>query len=630
MTDKPGDWILRVEGVNFNDTIFNTNDLSTIRGASLTLEAVGYELDYWLQLNHPAINFERIYIGGSQAVFKLFSLTHGAVKALADAVRAYLRAAINHGSDWPPYVGPDDLDRFAELAPVDQLRYLKTPSEHMVFVIDAERISDPSPDPQSALKMTINKAHQRSRRRQMRAPNLPRSPGAGAVSGAIADRALLRCPIDPDRQIYDDRADKNCTVVVGRDQFKKAVEYNNPGTGLPDADLSKGLKRVHVSKRVADLRPYGRDARRTLYPVQIGQGTYRKLYGKGLFKTHDFARSFEDIIQDPPDGLPVSLKGKLAYLYLDGNSFSKIRDASDFSRFSAMCEAVSKAMLTGLLERYLDKSPAGAVDPAYCIEKLVRLRTERDVWKIQYRQLMRVETLIFGGEDACLVTPAWLAFEIASLLLTRAQEEGTRQAVNLASGIMPSYRAGVLICDAHTPARRAVAVAGALCEDAKNAYGDQEPRPSISFHISESQDLPEVAGNTEDMMTALRGAQFRGNGCDQKSTNRAFRALYDGWKAQVTRIVALKKSLARSQLYAIIQELESHPADGLDARHRRFDALISTYVKRSRVGFDGEKIRQRLPCDHETPLVLRLKILAELWDYIDPLGRNDQTPEGAS
>lgn len=32
---EKADWILRVEGVNFDDTVFNTNDLSTIRGASL-------------------------------------------------------------------------------------------------------------------------------------------------------------------------------------------------------------------------------------------------------------------------------------------------------------------------------------------------------------------------------------------------------------------------------------------------------------------------------------------------------------------------------------------------------------------------------------------------------------------
>jgi len=628
MTEQTGDWILRIEGVNFVETVFNTTDLSTIRGASLTLEAIGYEIEAWFAVSKIVPKPERVYIGGSQAVFKLPGYTATTAHQRADDLRKYLAAPINFPSDWPAFVEPKKLANFGQFRPDEQLRFLETPSEHMTFVVDVEEIA--SGDAKAQLKIAINKAHMRSRRRQMRAPNLPRSPGARAKSGLLADRARLRCPIDPDRQIADDPSDKGSTLVVGKDQFGGSIEYLDPTTGQPPR-LTTGVKRICVSKRVADLRPYGRDARRTLYPVQIGPDEYRKLNAKGLFDTHDFARSFDDILANPPAGLAPSVRGKLAYVYLDGNKFSTIRDASDFVKFAEMVDSIKKEMLTTLLTHFLDRSPGGAVNDIYCRERNIYTRTSREKWGSDQRQLMRVETLILGGEDACLVVPAWLAFEITELLLQVAQDTGNRLVPTLGAGTPTpevSFRAGVLICDARTPARRAVAVADALCSDAKVAYkkaaGDK-PTSCLSFHIAESQDLPEYTGSTETMMAELRGPKFSVG--DQKATNAAFRAILPDWQRQAGDLIELKSTFARSQLYRLIDELESFPRDTTDERHKRFDKFVRTYMNRARTAFDGEKLRQKLPCGHDVPLVLRLKILAELWDYVDPFGSKATTLE---
>lgn len=371
------------------------------------------------------------------------------------------------------------------------------------------------------------------------------------------------------------------------------------------------------------MRPYGRDARRTLYPVQIGVENYRALIAKGLFVTHDFANSFEDITAEPPKGLAPSVPGKLAYVYLDGNGFSKIRDAADFAMFAKMCDEISRAMLTGLLNRFLDGSANPDSKPIWSFGRDISTRTAPHIWGKDHRQLMRLETLIFGGEDACLVMPAWLAFDVTSLMLKLAGDAGNAAVATWGLVDPPkiSFRAGVLICDARTPARRAVDVAKTLCEDAKLAYGTSA-QSAISFHISESHDLPEYPGA---MLEALRGPQF-GTFADQATTNTAFRATMVDWHIQESNVIALKKStFARSQLYALIQELDGDQGATKD-QSARFDKFVATYLNRKRDKFSATDLRDKLPCDPGLPLVLRLKVLAELWDYVDPF--KTKTTEG--
>ena len=63
------DWVLRVEGVNLDDTVFNGNAISALRGASLVLEAFGYELSKELQM--AGTPFEPVLLASSQSVFRL-------------------------------------------------------------------------------------------------------------------------------------------------------------------------------------------------------------------------------------------------------------------------------------------------------------------------------------------------------------------------------------------------------------------------------------------------------------------------------------------------------------------------------------------------------------------------------
>jgi CRISPR/Cas system CSM-associated protein Csm3 (group 7 of RAMP superfamily) len=107
---------------------------------------------------------------------------------------------------------------------------------------------------------------------------------------------------------------------------------------------------------VADLRPYGHDAKRMLYPVMItGRNSSSKFplhdyVRAGLFRQEvgpkarnfDFARHFEDIVKDAPEGLSESAKGKLAMMHFDGIEFGAVR-ADSKTCYRKFVEAVEAA-----------------------------------------------------------------------------------------------------------------------------------------------------------------------------------------------------------------------------------------------------------------------------------------------
>lgn len=91
-----GSFLLRVEGVNFDATVYETNDISTIRGASLALLRLGdHVLDALTAL--PGVqNPELVFNGASQAVLS------GETSLSADTLRQQVADRLA-GVDSPPF-----------------------------------------------------------------------------------------------------------------------------------------------------------------------------------------------------------------------------------------------------------------------------------------------------------------------------------------------------------------------------------------------------------------------------------------------------------------------------------------------------------------------------------------------
>lgn len=381
-----------------------------------------------------------------------------------------------------------------------------------------------------------------------------------------------------------------------------------------------------LSTRSADLRNYGRDARRTLYPVTLGPTRTETLHGLGLFRIDrqepgfDFAQSFHDIVADPPAGLPVSLRGKMAFLYFDGNGFSAARAVVDIGKFGEAVAEARAETLTELLSFFMSDGD----DKALVYRRSTNIRRPgskpRDKPANEQMNLMRLETLVAGGEDFSLVVPAWLAWDVAWRMLDWLDTAGQVASARLLDGRPLGYRAGMVICHHRTPARRATAFAEALCEDAKKVkekFGE-DPEPALSLHIVESHDVPEVPRLGGPDLVDVRRASFDPQDPPKLGENygRAFRFTNADRVALNDDLAWLKAQFPRSQVYNLLE----HDGD--------FDRAMHDMANRARKQADPEEVTRRLapPAGWsqgagsvQDPQRLRLIQIAELWDYFQPL-----------
>ena len=370
-----GGYVLRVEGVNLDATAFNTQDISTIRGSSLTLENA---LRVWYE-NPPDPALKQVYCGGSQLVFHIPDADTSRAEELAQVMR----------------------DRLSEpTAPADP----PAPQGRMRWVVDIAPID---PADEKPTDRAIDRATTLNRRRQLRSPTMV-MPESYALSGDRRHDAV--CPIDPKLPVS-----KGTTVPVRADQFRLAVK-------VPDEDGGK-TRRIPVSARSAALFTYGRNARSSLYRDDLENDPM-----KGI----SYAQSFHDLVMEPPDGTPLSLQNKVAVLYFDGTGFGQLRADMGYEPFSKQVEKLFGTILPHIRDDVFRKGMKGKDHPRYSVFKW-------DPQVRDDQAHMRFETLLFGGEDLNIVVPSWLGWDIAQRVLGRTVQfnEGTGgEAMYLRCGLL--------------------------------------------------------------------------------------------------------------------------------------------------------------------------------------------------
>ena len=203
----------------------------------------------------------------------------------------------------------------------------------------------------------------------------------------------------------------------------------------------------------------------------------------------DHVDSLHDLVDAPSIHLPVSLKSKMAVLYLDGNRFTHIRnnDVLKDGGLNAMKD-LSKAILAKQKEMIV------------AMHEHMQLHPE--VWMTGPDQTkFRLETLLIGGDEMLFVMPAWGALEMLAVMSEHLTykfpytAQGREQTANL------SYSAGMTICNYKTPIREAKSLAMRLCEMAKT--NSDRKRTSAQYMVLESNDPP--TGPLERAWTNIYG-----------------------------------------------------------------------------------------------------------------------------
>lgn len=110
-------FVLRVEAVNFAATLYDTSDLSTVRGSSLAMLRSDKAIEKALKACGLVSGVGRIFAGASQSAYRFQAADDGAAENAADAVRRALASPeytpLDHMCfvvDWVPDTGGAALD----------------------------------------------------------------------------------------------------------------------------------------------------------------------------------------------------------------------------------------------------------------------------------------------------------------------------------------------------------------------------------------------------------------------------------------------------------------------------------------------------------------------------------------
>ena len=299
--------------------------------------------------------------------------------------------------------------------------------------------------------------------------------------GSVAE-ALRRMRVVVDVEAADGDEALAIERVTALNRFQQYQSLTVPLPPLPDpgADTGKlpcpldrvrpgvekdhppgGGKERYLSSSVAARRAHGRRARQSLYGEEMRELLKDGEEAADTTVTDDF----RDIVAGPPSHLPESLHNKLAVLYFDGNRFGKVRGemaAADpggmpkaLARFSATLKARRAELLGDVLQFLADKGRSDQGAKAVFQDAGPR--------RAETRRRLRLETLLWGGDEMTWVVPAWLAWDVLGRVFrtTADWKIELREDGGEFPGRRLTHAAGVVIAHYKTPIRQCRAGRGA-------------------------------------------------------------------------------------------------------------------------------------------------------------------------
>lgn len=558
------DWLLRVEAVNFAATMDDTSDLSTQRGASLVAlnagEAVRRRLVEVLDPDKKLGVVERIYVGASQALFRLKAGVDP-VKAL-DETRRYLATMVSRRLNRPLYPKPQE-----ERAP---------PVAMMTFVAEVEE--------DQGDEQVLDRLEARLRRLQFQSPTLPRH------GRARADRPFA-CPVE--HRLPADRG-----ISVRLDMYENAMTLASYAP--------RDEKVIAVSRSVAERRSYGRSARQRFYDHELRAAS-------GLH----FADGLIDLVNAHPDTVPLPLRGKMAVVSADGIGFGELLgkakdDAGNaiagLKRFSGDVEKTNRE---DILRPLIGRLAAAAADTSDAERRqAVSLPWEKadnpKAFREQWSPILRFETLTYAGEDIVWLMPAWLAWEVVGFLFQAT--EGASIAKRT-----PAYRVGCVVCSHKMPIRKAKGLAHEL------AYlvteGVAEKAAGLQLELVESIDVSDgYLGAHRARLAGPAGPErFTVKGASHAAVTAHVQALRHPKGLPPSQLHRLLRLAAGCQAFSDASARAEVEAELEETLKRGGYSYGSEALTKDQLAFE--------PLGAGGDALFGLLRLAQLWDVVLPLGR---------
>lgn len=490
------DYFLRIEGVNFDDFVFDTNDLSTIRGGGLLL------------LEAPKMIAEKITGTGN----KLESITQGASWGLFRFQADNNAAALEVVEEVRRIVRTDDNYRHAtfvvDVLPAEKKEYYPLLREKLSALCKWQQMYSPSIVFPSEVPVT----------------EIPEIEMSG----------------------------KTQTVTVCQlDHVRPAAHATQKGGGQ-----SGGGDKFGISASVHIRREHGLVSKKKVWYETV----------TGIKPLPEFVGDFKELTEPGKGQHFGSLNRKMAVMYLDGNSFGSLQ--------RSYCTDEDR-------QREFDKK----IRVEYQNQTLKDLLTEivdDPAWRADGEKI-RLETLLWGGDEVIWVVPAWKGWWMLSRFFQHVKERWKsfdKSPLTLA--------AGLVFCHHNAPIQRIIRLAKTLGELSK---GDRSTNRA-AYQVLESFDHAGVDAEA-----------FRRARCPPGITTESL--IIDGntMFSLIEPVQKLKKGMPKRQLHRLVECLYS----GGDTA-----GALSTLLHE----IEPDDLKHLNPCLGESNA--RWLHLLELWDYIAP------------
>ncbi|SDE65616.1 hypothetical protein SAMN05421720_109155 [Rhodospira trueperi] len=570
-----GAWLCRVEGVNFNTTVFDTNDLSTVRGASLGL----LHLDRAVTAALPEA--QGVFSGASQCAVVVDR--EGDEATVARELRETINAVLTDRT--PVWMG---MDKKAETAP---------PFPALTTVIDVVPLENRDKE---TVATALDLAEARNRTRQFRQWTL--DPLEVSTDGK-------------DVGAFEHGRPGTVEVPLPEGKGRPRVLTGDEDDTLTDPENEKATTK-RLSFAVAAKRAYGRTARQDFYLDELGADG-RALLGTGKDRL-GFVDSLEDMphadwTKSPLKAMPQSVRNKIAVVYADGNGFGRIREQVGVEAFSTELAALRKTLLKTIITWFVGHARGAQYHDLFLLK---HKRNGHD------RSGLRLETLMWGGDELLFAMPAWLALPFAAGLHAATKD--------WAIGGQPlSHAVGITVAHHKTPIRQLTRLAHEAADGAKAA--GLKDHTTVTVDVFESLAPPDAENGLDRARDRLFGAPDPSTG--EAAVGEMERACLlampgDALATFISGLASEKQkdedaALPRSQMYAALRAARAEtPCLADDAAAAAVRDALDTYAGRMGKGAldDVFPARLRPPSVAERPLGLDLALVTELWDYIHPGG----------
>ncbi len=186
-------------------------------------------------------------------------------------------------------------------------------------------------------------------------------------------------------------------------------------------------------------------------------------------------------------------------------------------------------------------------------DKFLYYDKERDIERI------RLETLLWGGDEMLFVVPAWKGFELLNYFYEFSQT-WTFKTETL------THAGGLVFCRAKTPIRRIRGFAQELAEQAKNT---DRSKNLFDYMALESIGYP------SDPPEKLRQYLF------PEALLKDYKALQPFSKQAFNALCALKESVPKTQAYALVRTIidDVHNEAAFQEKKQRLQTLLKTKAK---------------------------------------------------